>query len=99
MSDKKKRPQAAALQYDSNKDAAPLVTAKGKGLIAEKIIELAKKNHIPIKNDPTLVELLSKLEINTQIPGELYQAVAEILAFLYKINAKKKETVSIDSAH
>lgn len=99
MSDKKKRPQAAALQYDSNKDAAPLVTAKGKGLIAEKIIELAKKNHIPIKNDPALVELLSKLEINTQIPGELYQAVAEILAFLYKINARKKETASIDSAH
>jgi len=77
---------AAALQYDQQKDGAPKVVARGRGAIAEKIIELAKKNHVPIKNDPGLVEILSKLEIDEQIPAELYRAVAEILAFVYSTN-------------
>jgi flagellar biosynthesis protein len=83
---------AAALKYDREKDAAPRVSAKGRGTIAEKIIELAKKHNIPIKNDPALVQILSKLDIDEQIPVELYKAVAEILAFVYSMNAKKKES-------
>jgi flagellar biosynthesis protein len=77
---------AAALKYDQQRDGSPKVVARGRGGIAEKIIELAKKNHIPIKNDPGLVQLLSKLDIDEQIPVELYRAVAEILAFVYSAN-------------
>lgn len=78
------------MKYDSKKDVAPRVTAKGKGNIAEKIIELAKKNDIPIKSDPALVQLLSKVDIEEQIPLELYRAVAEILAFVYSMNEKRR---------
>ena len=82
---------AAALKYDTRKDAAPKVIAKGQGIIAEKIIELAKKNSIPIKSDPGLVQILSKLDIDEQIPAELYKAVAEILAFVYSANDRYRE--------
>lgn len=83
--------KAAALRYDDEKDNAPKVVAKGKGVIAEKIIELALKNNIPVKNDPALVEILSKLDIDEQIPTELYKAVAEILAFIYSANSRYRE--------
>jgi flagellar biosynthesis protein len=90
MPDMKKRLEAAALQYDRQKDVAPRVTAKGRGVVAEKIIELAKKYDIPIKSDPALVQLLSKVEIDEQIPLELYKAVAEILAFVYSMNEQRR---------
>ena len=83
---------AAALKYDRDKDKAPQVSAKGRGTIAEKIIELAKKHDIPIKSDPALVQILSKLDIDEQIPVELYKTVAEILAFVYSVNIKKRES-------
>lgn len=82
---------AAALKYDAGKDIAPKVIAKGQGNVAEKIIELAKKNNIPIKSDPSLVQILSKLDIDQQIPIELYRAVAEILAFVYSTNYRYRE--------
>jgi flagellar biosynthesis protein len=82
---------AAALKYDTRKDAAPKVIAKGQGIIADKIIELAKKNNVPIKSDPGLVQILSKLDIDEQIPTELYKAVAEILAFVYSANDRYRE--------
>lgn len=90
MPDKKdKQPLAAALKYDANKDAAPKVTARGRGIVAEKIIELARKHDVPIKSDPALVQILSKLELDEQIPVEIYKAVAEILAFVYSVNGKR----------
>jgi len=79
---------AVALKYDPQKDAAPVLAAKGRGFVAEKIIDIAKKNRIPIKEDPNLVQILSKLEIDEQIPPVLYKAVAEILAFVYSLNEK-----------
>jgi len=94
MHDEKKTLQAAALKYDGRKDAAPHLTAKGRGAIAEKIIDLAKKHDIPIKSDPALVQILSKIDIDEQIPVELYKAVAEILAFVYSMNTRRRETRS-----
>jgi flagellar biosynthesis protein len=91
VSNKKKIFQAAALKYDREKDVAPHVSAKGRGIIAEKIIELAKKNDIPIKSDPALIQILSRLDIDEQIPVELYKTVAEILAFVYSVNSKRRE--------
>jgi flagellar biosynthesis protein len=85
---------AAALKYDRKKDIAPKVIAKGKGALAEKIIELAKQNNIPLKSDPALVQILSRLDIDDEIPVALYKAVAEILAFVYSINNQYKETSS-----
>jgi flagellar biosynthesis protein len=82
---------AAAIKYNTRKDAAPKVVAKGRGAIAEKIIELAQQNNVPIKNDPSLVEILSKLDIDEQIPVELYKAVAEILAFVYTANSRYRD--------
>jgi flagellar biosynthesis protein len=82
--------RAVALKYERGKDAAPKVTAKGSGLIAEKILEIAKKEGIPITEDPDLVTALARLDFYDQIPPELYRAVAEILAFAYSINNKMK---------
>lgn len=87
----KKTKLAAAIRYDGASDAAPRVSAKGRGAIAEKIIELAQKNHIPIRSDPGLVKLLCKLDIDEQIPVDLYRAVAEILAYVYTVNSKLSE--------
>lgn len=89
--DKKYQKKAVALKYDKEKTDAPVVTAKGKGKVADKIIELAKKHDIPIKDDPDLIEVLSSLEINEEIPSEIYAAVAELLAFVYSINSKRPE--------
>ena len=85
---KKNVKQAVALKYDKKKQDAPTVVAKGQGRVAEKIIELAKKYDVPIKDDPDLIEVLSSLELNEEIPAEIYVAVAELLAFVYSANAE-----------
>ncbi|MBW2632377.1 MAG: EscU/YscU/HrcU family type III secretion system export apparatus switch protein [Deltaproteobacteria bacterium] len=89
--DKKETTIAAALKYDSKRDLAPKVAARGRGVIAEKIIDLAKKHGVPIKEDPALAQILSRLDINEQISPELYKAVAEILAFVYSLNERYRE--------
>lgn len=82
--------KAVALRYDAATREAPEVVASGRGRIAEKIIELAEAHGIYIKQDPDLVEVLSRLDIGEAIPPELYAVVAEILAFVYRVNAKKR---------
>ena len=82
--------KAVALRYRPDKDSAPRVTAKGTGSIAERIISIARDNGIPIKDDPDLIEVLSKLDIEEQIPPSVYIAVAELLAFVYAVNGKKQ---------
>jgi flagellar biosynthesis protein len=85
-----RRPQkAVALKYKSGQDNAPKITAKGTGLIAEKIIAVARKQGIPVKDDPNLIEVLSRLDLDQEIPPELYVVVAELLAFVYSMNRKK----------
>jgi len=82
------RRKAVALRYDRLKDPAPRVVAKGRGKIAEQIIEIAQRHGIPIQEDADLVEALAGIELDQVIPPALYQAVAEILAFLYRLNAQ-----------
>ncbi len=82
---------AAAIRYDAAKDDAPRLTAKGSGHVAEKIIELARSHDIPVREDKALVQILSRLDIDRQIPPELYRAVAEILAFVYSANEQYRE--------
>lgn len=80
--------KAAAIRYRHKKDLVPKVIAKGSGKIAEMIIQIAEENDIPIKDDPCLVEALSKLDLYDDIPPELYRAVAEILVFVYKMTSE-----------
>lgn len=80
--------KAAAIHYDPENADAPVLKAKGKGLVAEQIIKLAKEKNIPIQEDPSLVELLAKLDLNEQIPAELYEVVAEVLAMVYTLEKK-----------
>ena len=84
---------AVALGYDPNEDGAPKVIASGRGALAEKIIEQAKENKVPVHQDDKLADTLSRLEIGEMIPPELYEVVAEILVFvdaMDKIKAKDK---------
>ena len=93
LNDKQKNKTAVALGYDPNEDNAPKVIASGKGLIAEKIIEQARENNIPLHTDSKLADTLSHLDIGEAIPPELYEVVAEILVFvdaMDKIKAKDK---------
>ncbi|MDA3130630.1 EscU/YscU/HrcU family type III secretion system export apparatus switch protein [Aliibacillus thermotolerans] len=87
----KKRKSAVALGYEPENDLAPYVKAKGRGYIAEQIIEQAKEHDIPIQEDPSLVELLSQLEIHEAIPPDLYEVVAELFAFLYRVDQQMHE--------
>lgn len=84
----KKKSKAVALTYDKDKDAAPKLVAKGRGQVAEKIIETARAHHVPLVEDQNLVQVLEALDLETQIPPELYRAVAEVLAFVYRLNGK-----------
>jgi flagellar biosynthesis protein len=67
--------------------SSPQIVATGRGEVAERIIALAREHDIPIKEDPELVGLLATLDIGSAIPPELYQAVAEVLVFVYRLNA------------
>lgn len=78
------RQTAVALAYDGG-DGAPRVAAKGRGLIAETIIERAREAGIYVHESPQLVALLMQVDLDSQIPQELYVAVAEVLAWLYKL--------------
>lgn len=78
--------EAVALSYDPARSHAPEVTAKGKGKMAEELLRLAVENNIPIKYDPDLVQILSKLDVGEDIPEEVYLVTAEILAFIYWVN-------------
>jgi flagellar biosynthesis protein len=84
----KKKSKAVALKYDKENDAAPRITAKGRGFVAEKIIETARAHNVPLHEDKNLVQVLEALDLETEIPEELYRAVAEVLAFIYRLNNK-----------
>ncbi|SER61599.1 EscU/YscU/HrcU family type III secretion system export apparatus switch protein [Salipaludibacillus aurantiacus] len=79
-----KQKRAVAMGYDEKKDSAPQIKAKGKGYTAE-------ENGIPVQEDPSLVALLSQLEINERIPESLYEVVAEVFAFIYYVDREKTD--------
>lgn len=84
MKNEHNRKTAVAMSYDKNSENSPKITAKGSGFVAENILEKAREHDIPIQQDASLVELLGKLNINENIPEDLYQAVAEVFAFIYR---------------
>ncbi len=78
--------KAVALSYDSKVDISPRLVAKGSGKLAQNIIDIAKEHNLPIKEDPDLIELLSKVDLNQEVPSNMYKAIAEVFKFLYEIN-------------
>jgi flagellar biosynthesis protein len=89
---KEKTPLAAALKYDGKTNSAPRITAKGRGEVASRIIEKARLHGVPVKEDSALVEFLYRLDVDQEIPVELYRAIAEILAFVYSLDERKRES-------
>lgn len=84
------RRSAAALKYRPPDDNAPRLVAKGTGELAERILALAKEHNIPIHEDPDLLTVLAQLDLDKEIPAELYKPIAEILSFVYRVNEKAK---------
>ncbi len=83
---------AVALQYDGT--GAPKVTAKGSFLVAERILELADEHGIPLHEDADLVTLLAQLDLGTEIPANLFIAVAEVIAFAYRVTGTTLPTAT-----
>ena len=79
---------AVALEYEKGSREAPRVIAKGRGLIAERIIALAEENDIVIEANPALAKALSGVELEEEIPVELFEAVAEIIGFVLRARAR-----------
>lgn len=79
---------ATALQYDPEQDSAPKVIASGQRKIAEQILAEARKHNIPVYEDPALTTALAGVDLGTEIPVELYQVVAEVLAYIYRVTNK-----------
>ena len=82
--------QAAALSYRQDEDNAPRVVAAGKGELARRIIQEAEKHQVPVYEDPDLAKLLTMLPLGSEIPPDLYAAVAEVLAFIYTLTMQKR---------
>ena len=80
---------AVAIRYDLQKDRAPRIVGKGKGELADRMLAIAKEHKIPVREDPELIEVLAKLDVQDEIPPELYQVMAEVLTFIYRVNKKK----------
>ncbi|WP_341347837.1 EscU/YscU/HrcU family type III secretion system export apparatus switch protein [Paenibacillus sp. FSL H3-0469] len=76
--------KAVALKYIPGQSEAPVVVAKGQGSVADIILQKAKENGVAVQEDAALVEVLSKLDLDHQIPPQLYQLVAEILSYVYQ---------------
>ncbi|MEK5206554.1 EscU/YscU/HrcU family type III secretion system export apparatus switch protein [Psychrobacillus sp. FSL H8-0510] len=92
------RKEAVAITYNPNLNDAPKIVAKGKGKIAENILARAEEFNVPVQEDASLVELLGQLDINQSIPEELYQAVAEVFAYIYKIDKEKGNAIRSSDA-
>ncbi|HTV93588.1 MAG TPA: EscU/YscU/HrcU family type III secretion system export apparatus switch protein [Verrucomicrobiae bacterium] len=88
-----KRPAAAALQWDPKDSEPPEVVAVGRGITAETILRIAKERGIPIYEDAGLVEALARLSVSDSIPRELYSVVAEVLAYVYRVDAAFRDRV------
>ncbi len=80
--------KAVALRYDENKDAAPVIVASGLGYMAERIVEMANENGVPVYEDNSLATVLTQLDLGTPIPEELYQAIVDIYAYFLKYTPK-----------
>jgi flagellar biosynthesis protein len=90
MSEPEKPRRAAALRYERGVDAAPKVVAAGAGVIADRILELAREAGVPVREDAALAVALGRLQLDLEIPADLYVAVAEALIWAYALDARAR---------
>lgn len=83
--------QAVAMRYNKDENNAPVVVATGQGWLAEKIIEIAQEKNVAVLEDKNLVQSLRVLNVNEEIPLELYEALASILAFVFKVDEEQNK--------
>ncbi len=88
--------KAVALKYDENNNAAPVIVASGLGYMAEKIVEIANENGVPVYEDNSLATVLTQMKLGTEIPEELYQAVVDIYAYFLKFVPQEPETIPLE---
>ena len=88
MNERDRTPLAVALHYNGN--GAPRVVAKGGGDVARHIIATAREHRVPLEEDAALASALSRLDLGKEVPGDLYVAVAHVLAFAWAVTGKKK---------
>jgi len=88
MTSDRKRLRAVALHYEESSEAAPHIVASGSGDLAEQILTTARRAGVDIVEDPDLMEVLGRIPVGSTIPAELFEAVAEILVFLYRLNGR-----------
>ena len=86
------RQRAVALRYRTGEDPAPRIVASGSGSVAERILALAEEHDLPLRQDPDLVEALAVLDLGAMIPAELYEVIAEVLAWAYRANSSFSST-------
>lgn len=89
MEDKHADAKAVALKYNAGKDKAPRVVAKGRGHVAENILAAAQANTVPVYQNKSLVNMLMALELDREIPPELYKTIAQIMAYVYRVDKKR----------
>ena len=91
MKEKREKPtrrKAVALRYDEECDRAPRVVASGEGELAERLLEIAREHAVVVHEDPLLAGALAQLDVGVEVPEELFQAVAEVLAFVYRLDER-----------
>ena len=88
IKEKSDRQTAVALKGGENDEKMPLITAAGRGKLAEQILQIAYENGIKVRTDADLAEILAKIELESPIPGEAFMAVAEILSYVYRANGE-----------
>lgn len=84
---------AVALKYNLEENKAPEIVATGQGHVAEKIVDIAKANDVPVQENPSLAQSLAGLDCATEIPREMYELVAEFLWFVHRLDEKWQEKV------
>jgi flagellar biosynthesis protein len=89
--------RAVALRYNDEHDATPKVIAKGSGSMAERIIRIAHERNVPVRQDPDMLQMLAGIDVMQPIPPRLFQAVAEILLYIYQMNETKLGIAEEDS--
>ncbi|MDR0858257.1 MAG: EscU/YscU/HrcU family type III secretion system export apparatus switch protein [Oscillospiraceae bacterium] len=90
MNKPKKRQLAAALEFDPEKSSAPVLTAFGEGVVAERIIAAANESKVPVVADSNIAEVLKTVTIGDEIPEELYEVVAQVLVFISDVDNKSR---------
>lgn len=86
---------AAAVKYsEGNTRNAPILSAKGRGYLADQIIKIAQQDNIPIYSEPDLAVLLAALDVGIEIPPEMYDAMAQVMLYLYRVNERVKDKIN-----